>query len=110
MREKDIETWLKAGVEKLGGLFLKFISLGNDGVPDRIAIFPDGRIVFVELKTRRGRLSAVQEYQIDRLIGLHQQVCVVYGQADAEAFLQDMQRHVCSLHAYNGGDGYDLQR
>ena len=102
MREKDIEAWLKARIEKQGGLFLKFLSFGNDGVPDRIAIFPDGKIVFVELKARRGKLSAVQAYQIDRLIGLHQQVCVVYGKPGAENFLKDMEAHVCGSYVYDG--------
>ena len=34
----------------MGGLALKFISPGYDGVPDRIVLFPGGRIAFVEVK------------------------------------------------------------
>ena len=50
LKESDIEVWLKSRIEKLGGMFLKFTSPGNDGVPDRIVIMPGGRIAFVELK------------------------------------------------------------
>ena len=40
MREKDIEKILVAEVRKLGGRAYKWVSPGNDGVPDRIVIFP----------------------------------------------------------------------
>lgn len=100
-REKEIEAYIRRGITKMGGLFFKFTSPGNDGVPDRIAVFPDGRVVFTELKAQHGKLSAVQMYQIDRLISLHQQVCVVYGMVGAEGFLQDMQEHSIDSCAYD---------
>lgn len=99
-REKDTESWIKKQVEELGGIFLKFTSPGNDGVPDRIAIFPDSRLVFVELKKSTGRLTKVQQYQIQRLIGLHQQVCVVRGRRAAEEFMRDMRDHSMSSFDY----------
>ena len=99
-REKYIEAYIRREITKMGGLFLKFVSPGNDGVPDRIAIFPDGRIVFVELKTPHGKLSQIQAYQIDRLLNLNQQVCVVYGMGGAEEFLQDMKEHSVDSCAY----------
>ena len=68
-REKDIEARVKKGIEDAGGLFFKFTSPGNDGVPDRIAVLP-GRTVYVELKTKTGRLSKLQRYQIGRLLKL----------------------------------------
>lgn len=36
-RERDIESGLRKQVERMGGKFMKFTSLGNDGVPDRVA-------------------------------------------------------------------------
>ena len=54
LKESEIEAWLKSRIEKLGGMFLKFTSPGNDGVPDRIVIMPAGICVFLELKTRKG--------------------------------------------------------
>ncbi|MBN6205558.1 VRR-NUC domain-containing protein [Ralstonia pickettii] len=50
MREKDIETYLRKEVKKAGGKAYKFESPGNDGVPDRIVVFPNNNIFFVELK------------------------------------------------------------
>ena len=48
--EKAIEKKYRESVKKRGGLALKFVSPGFTGVPDRIALFPGGRIEFVELK------------------------------------------------------------
>lgn len=50
MRERDIEAYLREQVKAVGGWAPKWVSPGNNGVPDRIVIFPGGRIVFVELK------------------------------------------------------------
>jgi hypothetical protein len=50
MREKYVEQALVKAVRNAGGLALKFVSPGLDGVPDRILLFPCGRIAFVETK------------------------------------------------------------
>lgn len=107
-RERDIEAWIRRRVEKMGGVFWKFTSPGNDGVPDRVAMFPDGRCVFVELKTATGRLTMVQKYQIEQLRRLQQQVAVVYGEDGAKEFIQDMDDHVVSSCVYDGMGGYEI--
>lgn len=50
MREKTIEQKFRAAVKAAGGLAVKFASPGFDGVPDRLALFPGGRMAFVEVK------------------------------------------------------------
>lgn len=50
MRERSIEQRLIKEARKLGGLALKFVSPGVDGVPDRLVLMPGGRCAFVELK------------------------------------------------------------
>ena len=62
MLEKEIEKILMAEVKKLGGRAYKWVSPGNDGVPDRIVIFPDRAPIFVELKADNGKLSACLLY------------------------------------------------
>ena len=62
--EKDVEQRLRKGVEGLGGRCMKLVSQGNNGMPDRLVLLPDGRCVFVELKRpKNGRLSPVQREQ-----------------------------------------------
>ena len=51
LREREIEKKLVAAVRNAGGLAPKFVSPGWDGVPDRIVLFPGGRMAFVELKS-----------------------------------------------------------
>lgn len=89
MRERDIEKVLVGKVRKLGGRAYKWVSPGNDGVPDRIVIFPDKPPIFVELKSETGRLSPLQEVQIRRLRDLGQNVAVVRGIDGLSQFFQD---------------------
>lgn len=100
MRERTIESWLRKKIEAQGGVFLKFTSPGRDGVPDRIAIFPDGRLVFVELKTETGKLTKVQAYVCKQLIDLKQTVCIVHGMSGAKQFMEDMEDHSMASWIY----------
>ena len=52
MREKVIEQKFRETVKAHGGLALKFTSPGFDGMPDRLVLLPNGRIAFVEVKTK----------------------------------------------------------
>lgn len=101
-REKDIETWLRRRIEHQSGMFLKFVSPGSGGVPDRICIMPDGRIIFCELKTAAGSLSKIQEYQIKKLIGMGQQCCIIYGMDGAREFLHDLNTRAINKMIYKG--------
>ena len=60
MKEKVIEEYLRDQVKKAGGKAYKFESPGNNGVPDRVVVFPEGRIYFVELKAPGKRLRPQQ--------------------------------------------------
>ena len=50
MREKVIEQKLVRAAKNMGGIALKYVSPGFDGMPDRIVLLPGGRIGFVEVK------------------------------------------------------------
>ncbi|WP_418482679.1 VRR-NUC domain-containing protein [Frisingicoccus sp.] len=89
MLEREIEKVLVSEVKELGGQAYKWVSPGNDGVPDRIVLFPDMPPIFVELKTNRGKLSPLQKLQIKRLRNLGQDVYVVYGIDGLSQFFQD---------------------
>lgn len=68
MSEKAIEKRLVDEVKKLNGLVYKFNSQANNGVPDRLIVFPNNLIFFVELKKSKGGItSKVQEYQLEKL-------------------------------------------
>ena len=50
MLERDVEKRLVQMTRRKGGLALKFVSPGMDGVPDRLVLLPEGHMAFVELK------------------------------------------------------------
>ena len=60
MLEKQIEQELTKAVKNLGGIALKFISPGFDGVPDRLALLPNGKLAFVELKAPGKQMRPLQ--------------------------------------------------
>ncbi|MEG2289067.1 MAG: VRR-NUC domain-containing protein [Clostridium sp.] len=70
MQESKIERYLKKQIELLGGQALKFVSPGMSGVPDRIVLLPQGKIIFVELKAPGKKLRALQEYRAKELRAL----------------------------------------
>lgn len=85
--EKSIEQYLVKKVKEAGGLCYKFVSPGNSGVPDRICVFPNGYVLFVEVKAIGGRISALQRAQISKLKLLGACVIVVWSKEDVDRFL-----------------------
>lgn len=70
MTEEYIEQKLVKAVKKRGGMALKFVSPGLDGVPDRIVLLPMGRIAFVELKAPGRKMRPLQVRRKRQLEGL----------------------------------------
>lgn len=59
--ESTVERKLVQGVEALGGIADKVVSLGRRGFFDRLVLLPGGRVFFVETKRpKRGRLTPHQ--------------------------------------------------
>lgn len=92
--EKQIEEWMRKEIEKMGGKFFKFVSPGNDGVPDRIAILPGGLICFVELKRDGKELRPLQEYVCGQLKELGCNVLKVRGIEEANRAIMWMKGKV----------------
>lgn len=60
MREKTIEQKLVKAVKARGGICPKFVSPGMDGMPDRLVLFPQGQMGFVEVKAPGQKPRALQ--------------------------------------------------
>ncbi len=74
MIEKIIEQKLVKAVKNKGGLAPKFVAIGIDGMPDRLALMPGGRIAFVEVKAEGKKLRPLQlrrKRQLEKLGFLH---------------------------------------
>lgn len=94
MLEKEIEATLRDAVKREGGVAYKFTSPGNIGVPDRLVVYPDGVIHFIELKTNVGKLTALQARQIERLEILKADVYVIRGIKELADYFKDAGRPV----------------
>ena len=89
LSEKNIESILTQEINRLSGRSYKWVSPGNSGVPDRIVILPDKPVIFVELKTRSGRLTPIQKVQLKRLEDLGQEIYVIQGESGLIEFFRD---------------------
>lgn len=70
MRESFVEKKLTTEAKKRGGLAVKFVSPGFNGVPDRLVLFPGGRMAFVELKAPGKTMRPLQQLRAKQLIAL----------------------------------------
>ena len=71
MREKTIEQKFREAVKAVGGVALKFTSPGLDGMPDRLALLPGGRMAFVEVKApgKKPRPLQLARHRLLRRLG-----------------------------------------
>lgn len=89
MLESSIEAGLRKQVIKHGGMFLKFVSPSQAGVPDRI-IIDNGRVIFVELKQKGEKPRLLQEKIIGRMRSHGADVRVVAGKDEADALVKEL--------------------
>lgn len=89
MRESTVERVLIDEVRKLGGWAVK-LAPTVAGLPDRMVLLPDGRVLFVELKTRGGRVSAIQRVIHRRLSELGHPVTVLWSTDEVRAWAGEL--------------------
>lgn len=77
MKEKVVERKLVKAVRDSGGLALKFVSPGMAGVPDRLILFPEGKLVFCEVKAPGEKPRPLQVHRMEQLRALGFRVYVV---------------------------------
>jgi len=88
IRENKVEKYLSDEVTKIGGVTRKWVSPGQDGVPDRIVIVKTNSPVWlVEVKTIDGKLSTPQIREHHRLVQAGAKVTTVYGYGGVDKFI-----------------------
>lgn len=99
MRESTIETYLRDEVRKAGGRAYKFVSPGNDGVPDRLVCFPGGRVVFVELKAPGKKPTTLQRLQQRALIDRGFSVWLIDSKSGVDEFIRVQREFIAHQRA-----------
>lgn len=94
VREATVERKLVEGCRKAGAHAWKFVSPGRAGVPDRIVLLPGGGVIFVELKTTRGKPTELQKRTQQLLRELGMDVRILHGTVEVNEFLQEVE-HRC---------------
>lgn len=69
-KEKNIERALREGTKKRGGLAIKLPAVYMAGLPDRLVLFPNGHLWFVELKSEGKKQTPLQVLMQRRLEAL----------------------------------------
>lgn len=78
MLESDFERKWCAKATKKGWLCIKNIHLSINGIPDR-TLLKDGKVLFVEFKAKKGKLSEIQKYRIKQLRAMKFHVMVIFA-------------------------------
>ena len=94
MREKTIEQKFRAAVRAAGGLALKFASPGFDGVPDRLALLPDGKMAFVEVKAPGKKPRPLQQARHRQLRQLGFKVYVLDDKSQIGGMIDEIKNSV----------------
>lgn len=89
MREQGLEQKIVSLVKRKNGMCFKWVSPGFTGVPDRIAVMPEGRIIFIEVKRPdgKGKVSKRQQRVSDQLKALGCTVLVVDKMEDLDGYI-----------------------
>lgn len=90
MLEREVENHLREEVKRLGGVAFKFVSPGNDGVPDRLVCLPGGRVAFIELKAPGKKPTPLQVRQMERLQELGFSAMVLDSIEAVDEFIRTM--------------------
>ena len=90
MREKQIEQKLVRAVKALGGMAVKFVSPGFNGVPDRLVLLPGGKVAFAEVKAPGEIPRPLQVKRKSQLEALGFLVYVIDGPEQISEALEEM--------------------
>lgn len=91
MDEKRIEKALIKEVKARGGLALKFVSPGFDGVPDRLILLALGHIAFVEVKAPNKKPRKLQQLRHKQIKELGFKVYVLDNEKDIGGIIDEIQ-------------------
>lgn len=87
--ERDVERAFVQAADRAGGWALKLVSPGNAGMPDRLAVMPDGAVGLVELKAPGKRPRPLQARMFARLAAKGHAVTVIDSVEGAREFWED---------------------
>ena len=67
MTEQQIQSKRIKQLESEGYYVIKLMKTNKNGIPDLLAIAPEARVLFSEIKTPKGKTSELQKYRLKEL-------------------------------------------
>lgn len=96
MREKTVESKFTSAVKAKGGLAVKITSPGFNGMPDRLVMFPGGRIAFVEVKAPGETPRPLQRSRLKLLRRLGFKAFVLDNTSDIPKIIEEVMQNEAS--------------
>lgn len=100
--EKTTEAYLRDAVKAMGGRAYKFVSPGNNGVPDRLIVLPGPVYAFFELKSLGKHSTPMQRKQQDALARMG---CLVYRDVATRAEVAEILGRLAIMQRAVGPEG-----
>ena len=88
MRENVVEKYLVKCMKAVGGKALKVNSLSMRGLPDRVCVFPDGQLIWIELKAPGKKPTKLQQVAIKWLRSMGQRAYVIDSRPRVDAMIK----------------------
>lgn len=88
--ESKVESYLVKRLAEIGIECKKFVPDYDNGMPDRLILLPDRRVIWAELKTDGGKLSELQKYQHIQLRDAGQDVRVIWTKRQADNLVKEI--------------------
>ena len=91
VQEREIEKYLVEKLKSIGLDCIKFVPDQRPGMPDRVTLLPEGRVLWIETKKPSGgRVSAIQKYQHKVLREAGQRVEIVWTKEQADDLVREL--------------------
>jgi Holliday junction resolvase len=89
MKESILQGKIRAHLITEGWFVVKLINTSKPGMPDLMAI-KDGKVIFFEVKTDKGRVSKLQEHHIEGLNNMGVSAHVVRSVSQVKDILKNL--------------------
>ena len=91
--ENAIESYLVKKVEQEGGIALKYTNPYQAGFPDRLVLMPEGKMCWVEVKSKGKKPRMLQIQRHEQLIRLGYKVFVIDSREKVDKLINGIKQN-----------------
>lgn len=91
MREREVENYLVRKLESIGLPVHKFVPDQDPGMPDRVVLLPESRVLWIETKKPKGgRVAKLQKYRHKKLEEAGHDVVICWTKEQADLIVEKL--------------------